>query len=111
MLTPESVVERQFAAYAARDLEAFVSTYAEGAVVSRLGEDVPMAAGHDQMRQVYGRLFTENPGLRCVLVSRFVKGDIVIDREKISGLTRQPDFEGVVLYKVRDGLIARSWVV
>ena len=43
MLTPESVVERQFAAYTARDVEAFVSTYAEDAVVSRLGDDVPLA--------------------------------------------------------------------
>lgn len=111
MSTPEALVARQFAAYAARDLEAFVSTYAEDAVVSRLGEDVPLAVGHEQMRQVYGRLFAENPGLRCVLVSRFVKGDIVIDRERISGLAGRPDFEGVVLYKVRDGLIARSWVV
>ena len=111
MLNPESVVERQFAAYAARDVEAFVSTYSEDAVVSLLGSNVPMATGRDQMRQVYGRLFAENPGLRCVLVSRFVKGDIVIDREKISGLAGRSDFEGVVLYKVRDGLIARSWVV
>lgn len=111
MLTPEALVERQFAAYQARDLEAFVSTYAPDAVVTRLGEAVPTAAGHGQLREAYGRLFAGNPGLRCELVDRFVKGDIVVDREKVSGLAGRPDFEGFVLYQVRDGLIVRTWVV
>lgn len=111
MLTPEALVERQFAAYKARDLEAFVSTYAPDAVVARLGDAVPLASGHEQLRETYGRLFAGNPGLRCELVNRFVKGDVVVDREKVSGLANRPDFEGFVIYQVRHGLIVRAWVV
>ncbi len=111
MLTPEAVVERQFAAYQARDLEAFVSTYAPDAVVTKLGDAAPLAVGHEQLREVYGRLFAGNPGLRCELVDRFVKGDIVVDREKVSGLVGSPDFEGLVIYQVRHGLIVRAWGV
>lgn len=111
MLTPEAVVERQFAAYNARDLEAFVSTYAPDAVVTRLGDAVPLASGHEQLREAYGRLFAGNPGLRDQLIDRFVKGDVVVDREKVSGLANGPDFEGFVLYQVQYGLIVRAWVV
>ena len=111
MSDPESVVGEQFSAYAKRDVEAFISTYAPDAVVLRFAEGNILAKGHDELRRVYGKFFANNPGLKCALQSRFVKGDIVVDHELLSGLTGKKDSSSVVIYEVKDGLIARARLI
>lgn len=107
-----AIVDTQIAAYVRGDLAAFVACYAADAVCTRLpGGDI-LASGHDEISAVYGRLFSE-PGrrIRFELVGRLCIGDFVTDHERIIRERDGAAFDAIALYEVRDGLIARVWLV
>lgn len=62
----EDAVEKQLAAYHALDVEAFVSCYANDAVIFKNGAE--LLSGKATVRERYGKLFAANPDLRCVVV-------------------------------------------
>lgn len=82
MSTPERVVQRQLDAYNAKDLEAWLATYASNAEQYEL-HGALLAAGHEQMRLRMAARFTE-PNLHAQLLSRVVMGQVVIDHELIT---------------------------
>ncbi len=103
--SPEQVVQAQLDAYRARDLQAWLATYAEDAShyehPGRL-----LARGHAAMGERLAVRFTD-PCLQVRLISRRVIGNSVIDHEEIrrhydKGLGRA---EMLAIYEVRDGLI------
>ena len=108
---PEGVVQAQLAAYNARDLNAFLATYAEDAQLfehpSRL-----LASGEAQIRERYAARFAE-PNLHAVVVKRIVMGSIVIDHERITRTF--PEGTGVqdaiAMYEVQGTLITRVWFI
>ena len=105
---PEQVVQRQLAAYNARDLEAWLATYAEDAQQFELHGGL-LAAGHAQMRERMRARFAE-PDLQAQLLNRVVMGDIVVDHELI---TRNFDdgkgtVEMLCVYEVGQGLIRKA---
>lgn len=103
--SPEAVVQRQLAAYNARDLEAWLATYAEDAKQFELAGKL-LAAGHAELRARTGIRFAE-PDLHARLLQRSVMGHVVVDHEVV---TRNfPEGIGTVemvcIYVVRQGLI------
>jgi hypothetical protein len=108
MSTPESIVQRQLEAYNARDLSAWLATYASDAEQFEL-HGARLAAGHSQMRERMALRFTE-PDLHAQLLSRVVMGSVVVDHERI---TRNfPEGKGTIemlcVYEVADGLIVKA---
>ena len=105
--TPLEVIQRQLAAYNAKDIDALLATYATDAEQYTLhGER--LAKGHEDMRSRFLTRFAE-PNLHARLLSRTVMGDIVVDLELI---TRNfPEGLGTVemlcVYEVKDGLIQK----
>ena len=104
-LSAEAVVERQLAAYNAKDLSAWLATYAEDARQYELAGKL-LASGHAELRARTEIRFAE-PDLHAHLLQRSVMGNVVIDHEVV---TRNfPDGVGTVemvcVYVVRDGLI------
>jgi hypothetical protein len=104
-LSAEAVVERQLAAYNAKDLSAWLATYAEDARQYELAGKL-LASGHAELRARTELRFAE-PDLHAHLLQRSVMGNVVIDYEVV---TRNfPDGVGTVemvcVYVVRDGLI------
>lgn len=104
----EDVVQRQLDAYNARDLEAWLATYAADAQQFELGGG-PLASGPAESRARMAERFAE-PDLHAVLLRRIVMDPIVVDHERI---TRNfPEGRGSVemlcIYEVVDGLIARA---
>jgi uncharacterized protein (TIGR02246 family) len=104
------VVQAQLDAYNAGDLEAFLSTYADDAVLSRAsGEE--LSRGKEALRARYGELFRKYPRNHCRIAERRTEGDaVVLDHEVITG--RAPDRPdpwdvGWVRYEVEGGLIRR----
>jgi hypothetical protein len=97
-------VQAQLDAYNARDIEAFVSAYADGVVITDAGGR-PIMAGVDTMREEYGAMFESSPDLRAEILGRMTSGAWTVDHERVSraGETR----EVMVAYQVIDGLIAR----
>jgi len=109
---PVAVVQQQLDAYNARDIEAFLSVFADDAERFALNEAQPMLSGKAAFRERYGWIFAQSPDLHAELVHRIAVGDFVIDHEHITGWLGDPGvLEMVMLFQVRDGLIVQSHVV
>ncbi|WP_432727858.1 nuclear transport factor 2 family protein [Variovorax sp. W6] len=108
-MAPESVaqavVQRQLDAYNARDLDAWLATYAEDARQYELAGKL-LASGHAELRARTEVRFRE-PDLHAHLLQRSVMGNVVVDHEIV---TRNfPEGVGTVemvcVYVVSQGLI------
>jgi hypothetical protein len=103
--SPEAVVQCQLDAYNARDLEAWLATYAEDAQQFEHPGKL-LASGHAEIRARTGPRFTE-PNLHARLISRSVMGSVVIDHEEVTrSFPEGPGrIELVCIYQVHDGKI------
>ncbi len=107
--SPETVVQRQVEAYNARDVDAFLSFYAEDAVIRRLPANEIAWDSREAMRPRYAKRFAENPDLNCTITQRVVHGDWVVDHELVTGVKSRPRARAVAIYEVREGLIRNVW--
>ncbi|MCS0635757.1 nuclear transport factor 2 family protein [Streptomyces sp. LP05-1] len=109
-MTPEEIVDGQLAAYNARDLEAFLSFYAENVPVYAFpsGEELADRSG-PAFRERYDNLFRSSPDLHAELVSRVVHGRLVIDQERVTGFQGGEERAAVALYDVGPERIERVW--
>jgi hypothetical protein len=104
----ESVVQQQFEAYNARDLEAWLATYKDDAEQYLLHGGL-LASGHDAIRKRMADRFNDT-ALHAELVSRTVMDNVVVDHEFVTrtfpdGLTT---VEMICIYEVQAGLIIRA---
>ncbi len=109
-MTPVEVVERQLAAYNARDLDRFVAEYSDTVTVCRLPAAEPAIVGKLRFAEFYATQRFNLPRLYAEIVNRIVMGNKVIDHERITGVQPAP-FEMVVIYEVDDQLIQRVWAL
>ena len=107
--SPETVVQRQVEAYNSRDIDAFLSYYAENVTIRHLPEGEVSWASREAMRDRYAKRFEENPELNCVITNRTVHGNWVIDHELVTGVKDRPRIRAVATYEVRNGLIQNVW--
>ena len=104
---PLDVIQRQLAAYNAKDIDGLLATYAADAEQYTLhGER--LAKGHEKMRPRFHARFAE-PDLSVRLISRTVMGNVVVDAELI---TRNfPEgigtLEMLCIYEITNGLIQK----
>lgn len=108
---PEAIVEAQLAAYNARDLDAFLATYAEDAELFEYPSKL-LARGVPQLRERYAARFAE-PNLHAVVTRRIAMGDFLIDHETVTrtfpeGTGTQ---EAIAIYEVQGARIARVWFI
>jgi hypothetical protein len=108
MNDPRTIVQRQLAAYNARDLHEWLATYSEGAE-QVLADGSVLARGHTQLEERMRQRFTD-VHLHASLVHRLVIGSTVIDHECVTrtGSGGIESIEMVCIYSVRDGKIARA---
>jgi len=108
MSEAEAVVQRQFDAYNAKDVEGWLATYAPDAEQFEL-HGARLARGHDEIRARIAARFQE-PDLHAELLKRVVMGPIVVDHERVT--RNYPEGKGTVellcIYEVRDGRIQRA---
>jgi len=104
-ISPQVVVQRQLDAYNAKNLEAWLATYAPEARQFELGGPL-LASGHAQISARTAMRF-EEPHLHARLLSRTVLGSVVIDHEDISRTFPEGpgQVEVVCIYVVERGLI------
>lgn len=106
--TPESIVQRQFDAYNARDVEALMATYAED-VQQFEYPDILLCSGAAQVeKRMTARL--SDPHLHARLIHRAVMGQVVIDHEEVTRTFPEGTgkIELVAIYEVRDGKIVTA---
>jgi hypothetical protein len=113
MSATTDVIDAQLEAYRARDVEKFLSHYADDASVVMF-DGTAMFPSKQVMREAYGKLFADSPDLRVTLASRMAAGDFVVDEEHLTGF----HFEGMptemtalTVYRVADGKIARLMIL
>ena len=106
--TPAALVQRQLDAYNAKDVSAWLATYALDAEQYTLhGER--LAHGHQQLKTRILLRFAE-PDLHARLLSRIAMGHVVVDAEEI---TRNfPEGKGTIemlcIYEVVNGHIEKA---
>ncbi len=108
--SPVDLVQRQLNAYNARNLEAFVATYTPDVVLYTFPDQV-ILTGRDALRERYGRLFAENPGLHARLLGRLTLGNYVIDREQVIGRADGRILHAIAIYHVQEGRIEKVWFI
>lgn len=104
-LSPEAIIQQQLDAYNARDLEAWLATYADDAQqFEHPGKLV--ASGKAEIRE-RSRLRFEEPNLYARLIQRSVMENMVIDHEEVTRTF--PEGTGtirlVAIYQVVNGKI------
>ena len=105
---PSDIVQRQLDAYNGRDIEAFLSVFADDAVAGELGAAAPSMVGKGQIRARYAELFANSPKLYSEVVTRTCFAHAVVDLERITGRNGSPEvYEVLAIYEVRQGLISR----
>ncbi len=102
--SPEAVVQRQLNAYNFQNLEAFLEPYAED-VSLYMSPDKLVAKGKEEMRKAYAPLFEKNPDLHCELVERTIKGNVIIDEERVTYGNNVA--VAAVMYQVENGKIQK----
>jgi len=103
------IIDAQIEAYRSRDVERFLSYYADDVSVV-LFDGTPTFPDKAAMREAYGKLFANSPDLRVTIAGRVAAGDFVVDEEHISGFNfagMPTELTSVVVYRVTDGKIAR----
>ena len=70
---PIEVVQKQLDTYNNQDIEGFSATFHEGAkIFLNIGDTEPSMQGRAQIKERYGKMFTENPNNRSTLIGRMV---------------------------------------
>ena len=103
----EAVVQAQFDAYNARNMDLFLATYADDAELFGFPASL-QTKGTEEMRKRYTSRFAD-PILLGKIVQRIVLGNVVIDHERVRvTLPEGPGVSEVVaIYEVKDGKIAK----
>ncbi len=102
----EAIVQRQVEAYARRDIEAFAASFSEDAE-AHIYPGKLLFKGRSQIRDYYGKMFAETPGLKIEIVERLVIGNKVIDEEQVIVDPAKPSSRAIAIYTVENGKIAR----
>lgn len=107
----EAVVQRQFEAYNARDLDAMMATYADTACQFEFPATL-LASGAAQIRERFATRFAE-PNLFARLLNRIVSGNTVIDQEEVTRTFPEGTgrLELVAIYRVEAGKISQAWFI
>ena len=102
------LVEAQFAAYNAHDLDRFMSNFSDTVKIYRMANTELGIDGKAAMAHFYATERFNHPGLRAELLSRLVLCNKIFDRERIWGMSDIP-LDVVAVFEAKDGLIHTMW--
>ncbi|MDH7447184.1 amidohydrolase family protein [Aquimarina sp. 2201CG14-23] len=102
--TPEQIVQRQVNAYNARNIDAFMDTYADNIEIFNFPNE-PSISGKDQMKSRFQSMFESVPNLYCEIKNRIVLGNKVVDREYVRFGERYSSV--IAIYEITDGKISK----
>lgn len=105
-MSPVDVVQRQFEAYNAQDMDAFLATYAPDCQICDLNGAITQN-GREEIRTRYAAMFAQFPENKARLIGRMSLGDVVIDHEDVTRSPTGPRLEAIAIYTVKNGQIAR----
>lgn len=104
-----ALVQRQLNAYNARDIDAFLEPYADGVELYDYASGKLLGKGKAAMRKDYA-FFKQVPELHCELKARLQQGNIVIDKESVTGFGNKA-VEAVAIYHIANNKIAKVYFI
>ncbi len=107
--SPIDLVERQLKAYNAKNIDAFLEPYADDVELYEF-PDKMVSKGIDAMRKDYEGMFKNIANLHCDIVGRIVQGNIIIDKESISGMGKNK-FEATAIYHIEKNKIKKVYFI
>lgn len=102
--TPEQLVQQQLNGYNGHNLKAFLVPYADTVKIYEFPHKLIMD-GKKEMQDKYDWI-EKAPDLHCELVNRIVKGNTIIDHERIIFDATKPPVEAISIYKISGHKIA-----
>ncbi len=110
--TPVEIVQENLDFYNQRNLEGFMSSFADSIALYTFGNTEPVAKGKEAIRNLYKYLFDASPKLHSTIIHRSVIGNKVIDHESIIGRKgSELPIELVIIYEVSEDKIIRMTVI
>lgn len=106
---PAAVVQRQLEAFHRRDLEAWLDTYADGAVQYAFPAE-ELARGRTAVAARMTGRFADDPAQAAVLKHRSVAGSVVCDHERVTRTLngRVVAYDLLAVYQVAEGRIVSA---
>lgn len=112
MLTPEQVVQKNLDYYNARNIDGFMSLFADDIKFYNFSDGKVTITSLDECRKIYKELFDLSPDLHSKIIQRIVFDNKVIDHEYITGRKGLKDaVELVLIYEVKNDLIYKVTVM
>ena len=105
-LKPVDLIQAQFDAYNAQDLDAYCAFFSDDVIVADYNGAVTVS-GIDAYRAKYAQVFAEFPLNKAQLLNRMVVGATVVDHERVVRAPGGATFEVICIYTLADGRIAR----
>ncbi len=111
MPTPESIIQSQLDAYNARDIDTFMSFWADDAQVFEHPSTL-LADGAAAIRARHVLRFQE-PNLFAKLIQRIVVGNNVVDQELVTRTFPEGTgtIEVIAIYELAGDKIAKAWFI
>lgn len=100
----EMVVQRQLNAYNARNINAFLDTYADDIELYDPSDKL-MSKGKETMRKTYEPMFKQVTNLHCQIVNRIKVNNTIVDHERVR--FGKEIVDAIAVYEVKDGKIVR----
>ena len=102
--TAEMLIQRQLNAYNAKDIDAFLATYADNIQLYNFPDSL-IGSGKEKMKEMYEGFFKSANNLHSKIVDRINLNNTIIDHEVVTfnGKT----IEGIAIYEVKDGKIIK----
>jgi len=107
--TSEAVVQRQFEAANAHDIDRFIAEFADDAQIFTPPAAAPTLVGKAAIAIHYSTKRFNIPALHYDLLNRMVMGNIVVDHERITGIEAEP-YEVVLVYQIVHGRVQTVWL-
>ena len=102
--SPEAIVQRQLNAYNARNIDAFLDTYADSIRIYDFPHE-PLMQGKEELKEQYTKLFSEAPNLYAEVKERIIMDNKIIDQEHVRA--GEDYIDAVAIYEIEDGKIAQ----
>lgn len=109
--TAVRLVEQQLAAYNARDVDAFLVAYADSVEFYTFFDNQLTLKGKELLRRGNSDFFQKVPDLHCEIQGRLIQGNIVIDKEHLTGLSGKMDIELTVIYEIEAQKIKKVYFI
>jgi hypothetical protein len=104
-------VVKQLTAYNNRDIDNFSLQFSKDVKLYIHETSKLFCDGREQLIKIYGKMFKKRVELNCKILKRIVRGNFVIDEEKVWGIKKDEFVYAVAIYEIKDGLIKRGWFI